>query len=419
MGFTKGHFSKWSGIVLNIIIYVFITIFMYLILNKLLKDEENSSEKSTVLAFISSITLASLSNVVYIRMYALSTLNILITTYLHIKLLEKEKLNFKLLLGIGISALAGVLTHYYYIFYLVMLYLIFFMKYIKEKQVKKLVYYTITMVISAIVSLVIFPYSIQHMFFGYRGQGVISNLENITDTVIKSILPNINTLNYYGFNNLMYVILVAIVGMFIFNKVRKNKVKLNKDVLRLMAIPTAFFFIMTAISSPWNVLRYIVPVFALIFVIVIYYLYVLLQSAFREKVSNIVITLLFLVILITPMVLKMEPELLYRDRKEIVEKLSGELNLPTIYLFNTGRGKFIDDILLFSKINESYIAKEIEYTKQNIQEIFKEKDVSNGIIVFINEEETESLLNMVREAMHLDNIELLKELNSCKVYCVK
>ena len=35
MNFTKGHFSKWSGIVLNIIIYVFITIFMYFILKEL------------------------------------------------------------------------------------------------------------------------------------------------------------------------------------------------------------------------------------------------------------------------------------------------------------------------------------------------------------------------------------------------
>ena len=41
MFFTKGHFSKWGGIVLNIIIYIFITIFMYLILKKLLKEDED------------------------------------------------------------------------------------------------------------------------------------------------------------------------------------------------------------------------------------------------------------------------------------------------------------------------------------------------------------------------------------------
>ena len=87
MELSPEHFSKWTGIALNIVIYAFITIFMYLILKKLFKDEKYSNEKSAILAFMSSIILASLSNAIYIRMYALSTLNILITVFLHIKLL--------------------------------------------------------------------------------------------------------------------------------------------------------------------------------------------------------------------------------------------------------------------------------------------------------------------------------------------
>ena len=86
MEFTKNHFSKWSGIILNIIIYAFIIIFMYLIFRYLFKEEseKDSKIKSAVLAFMSSIMLSSISNVIYIRMYALSTLNILITLFLHI-----------------------------------------------------------------------------------------------------------------------------------------------------------------------------------------------------------------------------------------------------------------------------------------------------------------------------------------------
>ena len=38
MGFNIGSYSKWPGIIVNIIIYIFITIFMYLILQKLLKS---------------------------------------------------------------------------------------------------------------------------------------------------------------------------------------------------------------------------------------------------------------------------------------------------------------------------------------------------------------------------------------------
>ena len=40
MGFHLNSYSKWPGIILNIIIYCFITIFMYLIIKKLLYCEK-------------------------------------------------------------------------------------------------------------------------------------------------------------------------------------------------------------------------------------------------------------------------------------------------------------------------------------------------------------------------------------------
>ena len=83
MNFTGNHFSIWTCIVLTIVIYLFITIFTYLILKRLLIHEKNFQIKSIVLAFCSSIILSSLSNVIYIRMYCLLTLEILITIFLY------------------------------------------------------------------------------------------------------------------------------------------------------------------------------------------------------------------------------------------------------------------------------------------------------------------------------------------------
>ena len=139
MGFNINNYSKWPGIILNMIIYIFITVFMYLILQKLFASQKYNKVKALILAFVSSITMASLTNVIYIRMYALSALNILITTYLHMKLIDSEKIKLKLLVAIGIAALIGSLTHYYYLFYLAMLYVTFIIKYIKEKKYKDLI----------------------------------------------------------------------------------------------------------------------------------------------------------------------------------------------------------------------------------------------------------------------------------------
>lgn len=422
MEFTDGHFSQWPGFILNFIIYIFITIFTYLILKELFKNDKNANIKSMLLAFISSITLAAISNVIYVRMYCLLTLEVLITIFLHIQLLKKEEINFKLLILIGITVLAGVLTHYYYLFYLLPTYLVFLVKYIREKQIKKLAYYTLTMAIAGIISLIIFPYSIKHMFFGYRGQGVIENLK-ATDLFITGIAQQINVLNEYGFNNLLYFILIVVILAWIYTKIRKKgKIGLEKEtknILIMISVPSIIFILITAIASPWHVLRYVAPVCGIIFVLAIYWLYKLLQNGFGEKITNITISLLFCIILISPFIFKLKPELLYDDLKGFMNEISGELNVPTIYLYESGKDRLFDDILTFEKLNNSYITKDMEYTEENIQEIFKGKDTSKGVIVLLNQgENTDIIINTVKDALDLDNSRYLQRLTSCDAYYV-
>ncbi len=422
MGFNVGHFSKWPGVTVNIIIYIFITLFMYFILQKLLKNESRVKEKSIILAFISSITMASLTNVLYIRMYALSTLNILIITFLHMKLLETKKLDVKLLILIGISVLAGVLTHYYYLFFLFMLYLIFAIKYIKVKRYKELTFYTLTMLISGAISLVIFPYSIKHMFFGYRGQGVMDNLTNISQ-FLMNILLYIQKIDHFGFNSLLFFVAVIFVGFTIYkmnlSKDKRRKYKKN-EFTKMLVLPTLFYFLIVSVASPWIELRYVMPISSLIFVLVIYYLYRLLNSIYTEKNTNIIISIILIAIIVSPFILKIEPESMYSDKKEIVYRMGNDLNVPTIYFFNSVNNRFLDDILLFATTDESYIAKDIEITEENIQNILNDKDIENGIIVFINEgQDNDYILDTVKKAMNFESSEYLKRLNACDTYYFK
>lgn len=419
MGFTKGQYSKWSGIVINIIIYLGITILMYAIAKKLLKDQKYGMEKASVIAFLSSITIASLTNVIYIRMYALSTFNILLTTYLHIRLLETKKPSIKLLIGMGMSALIGSLTHYYYLFYLAMLYLIFTVKYVQQKEYKTWIYYTITMGMAGILSLIIFPYSIQHMFFGYRGQGVLSKLTDMSQ-FLMNISAYLGIVHYFVFHNLLLLILIAMV---ILNHCRKKK-GIEKEepteIFKLIVWPTTFYFVLVAIASPWIELRYIMPICSLLFLLVMVYLYQFISKLWKEKEANIIMSLLLVIVMLAPIMYKIEPQVMYSDKKEIVQKLEKERNVPTIYLFQSSHNRFLDDILLFAKIKESYIAKDLDCTQENIQNIFKGKDTSNGIVVFINEgQDKNEKLEIVQKAMNLKKAEHLKRLNACDVYYLK
>lgn len=420
MGFSIDNYSKWPGIILNIIIYIAISIFMFLIINKLLEGKDNSVKKSLFITLVASLTMATLTNVIYIRMYALSALNIVITTYLHLKLLDSKQNNYKLLFCIMISALIGSLTHYYYLFYLAMLFIMFVIKYIREKRYKELASYVITMLIAGALSLAIFPYSIKHMFFGYRGQGAISNLTNIF-SFISGIIMYLAITNIFCFNNLLFIILTAIIGIVIYKKYKKIKVMEKNKYIKYILLPTLFYFVLVATSAPWKELRYIMPISGMIFILVMFYLEEILENLVKEKTLNIIIIVLSTaMIIIMPIIYNMEPEVMYSDKKEITNKLENELNLPTIFLFNSNNNRFLDDILLFAKINESYIAKDLECTEENIKNIMAGKDISNGMIVFINEgQNNDELLLNIKNAMELGEIIYLKRLNACDVYYLK
>ncbi len=479
MGFNIGTYSKWTGIILNVVIYAFITIFTYLISRKLLEGKKQHKEKSAIITLVSSITLSAVTNAIYIRMYALSTLNIVIITYLHLKLLEEREKNNKLLIMIGISALVGSLTHYYYLFYLVALFIMFVIKYIKEKEYKQLGKYIGTMIIAGITSLIIFPYSIQHMFFGYRGQGAIDNLTNISK-FISSIFQYIMIINVYGFNNILLILIIGVVCITIYKKIKKKQIIENKNrYIKYILIPTLVYFILVSISSPWITLRYVMPICGILFILAIYYIDKLLSNIIKEKTTNIIFVSIFLMMLIMPIIsneiinlivgkefmneqeyfysnkteivenmkrelkipieviyrftdasddkilffiknLKLEPEVLYSNKKYIVEKIKYDLNVPALYLFNSNNNRFLDDILLFAYIDKSYIAKDIEYTDEKIKEIMKNQDISNGILIFINEgQENENLLNIIQKSVGLYNTTYLQRLNACDVYYIK
>lgn len=479
MGFSIGTYSKWPGIIVNIIIYVGITIFMYLIIKKILDGKNRYKEKSAILALASSLTLAGLTNAIYIRMYTLSTLNITITTYLHLKLLDKKEKNNMLLIAIAISALVGSLTHYYYLFYLACMFIMFVIKYIKEKEFKMLAKYVLAISIAGIMSLIIFPYSINHMFFGYRGQGTIENLTNISKFFVN-ITRYLLITNVYGFNNLLFILIITSIGIIIYKKIKNKEVfSIKNSSIKYIALPTLIYFILVAISSPFIELRYIMPICGMMFVIVIYYIASILNNMVKEKTLNIIIVIIFLLMAIMPFVsnkiielsvgknfrdekeylysskdevtkklksefklpiemfsnfsdasiantllyiknFRIEPEVLYSNKREIVEILKNDLNVPTLYLFNSNNNRFLDDILLFANIDESYIAKDLQCNEENIREILEGKDISKGIVIFINDgQENEELINIITKSINCYEVKYLQRLNACDIYYIK
>ena len=146
------------------------------------------------------------------------------------------------------------------------------------------------------------------------------------------------------------------------------------------------------------------PVCGLVFILIIYLLENVLENIFNEKNVFRVLAVCLAIILITPIIFKMEPEEEFLDKRDIVEEVQNELNVPTIYMFNSNENRF----------------KDVECTDENINKILNGKDLSNGILVFINGgQNNDEMMEKIKNATGLNEWKWIKGLNACNIYLVK
>ena len=415
--FNLDSFSKWPGLILNIIIMILSNILVYKILKEIIKDKKII----LLICLVNGLTIATLESVLYIRMYALNALFLLLIAYIHLKNFRKEKIKISTYIIMGITVLLAALTHYYNVIYIGVIYLIYVIRYIKNKQYKNILKYTITMVVPAVIFLIVFPYAIEHIFMGYRGEGVLSTFTN-PSKMLSNLGNYLNIVNTNIFNGMLWIVLTFFAFILIYKLVKNRKVtmKLENIKLLLITIPAIVYFIIVAVSSPYTEIRYIIPVCSFIFIYVIYLLNLMFNKILSERNSKIVFLVTMILILIMPVLTNIKINNLYIEHKQIVKEVEEKYSkLPTIYLFNTNQNRFLDDIYLFTKIEESYILDIEKANEESIDEILKNKNLDNGIILWVNEGfDKENYIEMIKNnnIKKFEKCEHLKRMNACDIY---
>ena len=241
--------------------------------------------------------------------------------YIHVINYKKDELSVKTLVLIGIITLIASLTHYYNVIYVAVIYIIYSILYIKEKKYRDWGKYTLTMIIAATMSLLIFPYSIQHVFMGYRGQGVLSTFKNPAK-MISNLANYIYIVGEKIFNGTLAIILFFFIIILIYKLIKNRQlvIKMPNNKLLLIIIPAIIYFLVVALSSPYTEIRYIIPVCSFIFILVIYILYKTLEKMFKEdKKTKVVFSVILALILIMPILTRANIGNLYIENKQIVK----------------------------------------------------------------------------------------------------
>ena len=227
--FIPGQFSKWPGLITNLIAFAIAYIFFALLIDEL----KLPLPLEILILVFWGINPMTVSANLLIRMYAWLGAAIMACAYFHVRLiknyddlsLELKPLILKGFLPIAVTSYLGFLIQYFYIFFFVSIgaafagWLIF-----KRQKVKEGFIYIEICTVSMILAVITYPSALRHMFGGYRGTGASGSLFDMNNTWMR-ISFFIGLVNDFVFaGGLMVVALILFIGI-AYGIALKNKQK--------------------------------------------------------------------------------------------------------------------------------------------------------------------------------------------------
>lgn len=158
--FFPGKISFWYAFSINIFAYIIASVFFYKLIYQITKSEITALYGYMFYAFSSGI----LNTFVFVRMYALLSMFAVLCMYYHARLYYTGKRKY--ILSVMIITLLGALTHHFYLPFAAGISLCFCIYYIIKKKYKTMFEYGLSILGTAVLSVIIYPATIDHLFSG-------------------------------------------------------------------------------------------------------------------------------------------------------------------------------------------------------------------------------------------------------------
>jgi len=295
---------------------VFMILTLYII--RKLVDEliSNKHAKDIIsITFIASACFLSMSS--FLRMYCMVMFCVTTLSYILVKNIEHYSIySFLFLL---IITVIGALTHYYYILYAFFICMTVGIMLLIDKRWKEVVGLIVTMASAGLISYLIFPAMVDHIFHSYRGTESIDNLANsdFADRIKDFWLSTSRQL--YG--GLLEEILLLIIVLLVVRRVKCGKSKLEEGHCLekkycMLGVPTALFFVTISKSAPILSIRYLSPVFAVALVLVLAALYYMISLTINSLAYQLCIFAFICAIVTLGSYINCDWEYLYRNHDE-------------------------------------------------------------------------------------------------------
>ena len=418
---SPGVFSKWQGLVVNIVFFIL----SWLTLAGITKEITDSNKKKVLaVCALFGFSPAVFSGVMFIRMYMMLTFVCLYILYIHIRAITRQKRSLQgfYLPVMGLSFI-GFHIHYYFAVFLfflaatVTLYLFFHKESRKESFV-----YAGSVLAGLMVSVLIYPACLGHIFRGYRGteaQDAFFDLSNIGDRI--SFFFDLT--NEYVFGNMLVVLLLCLVLLGLIRRVKQKEDTLAKPAYMLTLIVTVGYFLVvakTALLNAEEAIRYEMPVYGLLMVLVVVGLSSQLQffdNGKNSKAVSAIFTGLVCLTLVGEIIGLANDKVcfLYPQDKENIAWASQHRDEAVVYIYNPSNRWMIWD-----EAGELMQYENIYFVSMENETVIADERLSEEDIVYVYAMRGDSgeriLDNLIAENGEFSNVQKVRELLYCDLY---
>lgn len=423
---TKGVFSKWQGLAINLFFYFICLLLLWKITDVFSKGNK-WIDLFTLLLFV--LSPGYLSTVTFIRMYVMLTAECFGVLLLHMVAIRDGKWSlWKVYVPSAVLAFAGFMTHYYFMIFMFFLaaFTCIYLVARKETRVKAFIYGG-SVCAGMLAAVLYYPACLSHIFSGYRGKEATEAFADMSNTFDR-IGFFVQILNDYTFSGMFYILALIILLMYVFYSYKRNgsqkessvsKGETGSTVRYLLIFVTICYFLVvckTGImpSNPPEALRYECPAYGLIILIVVW-------GTFKifEKVTGKIYIPLVLMCLATVFQIRGlcsdKVFFLYEDAPANVSWAADNGTSEIVYIYNP-----LNEWMVWNDSSELMEYNRIYYIDANDTASINEPSLMEMKEIYVyacRNENTEKILsNLVEENAGLSTYEKVSERLMIDVY---
>lgn len=181
---SPDHFTKWSGLFINLVFYVLMLLTFYDLSRLVLKKEK----LAFFCTFLIGICVGIVSIAVFIRVYMMLSFFTVAFMNLHVRMLnvllehsQVFKKRAPVYLCFVLLLILGALSHYYFFIYAFFVCMFFSLILLLGKEYRQTIEYVTAGIFGVLVYCLIWPNILRDLFSGQRGVEAIGNLTSLPD----------------------------------------------------------------------------------------------------------------------------------------------------------------------------------------------------------------------------------------------